>query len=112
MQTMKLIWLAAQLSLLCLAGCAYQNPAPTAPTAIDPSAPSQITLSALPGDGASAGSAIVTARVQNANGGPIPNVMVSFTTTRGSVAPAQVSTNAGGTATARLNASDTADVTA
>ena len=54
----------------------------------------------------------MTARVQNANGVALPNVMVTFTTTRGTVSPAQVATSSSGAATATLTASDTADVTA
>jgi hypothetical protein len=54
----------------------------------------------------------VTARVQNANGAALANVMVTFTTTRGSVSPVQVATSSSGAATATLTASDTADVTA
>jgi len=50
--------------------------------------------------------------VQNANGAALANVMVTFTTTRGTVSPAQVATSSSGAATATLTASDTADVTA
>ena len=54
----------------------------------------------------------MTARVQNANGAPLANVIVTFTTTRGTMSPAQVATSGSGAATATLTASDTADVTA
>src|SRR5262249_49792527 len=48
----------------------------------------------------------------NVNGAGLPNVVVTFATTRGTIAPAQVSTGANGVATATLTANDTADVTA
>src|SRR5436190_24391491 len=112
MQTMKLIGVAGILSLLCSAGCAYENPVEPGGPRVDPSAPSQVTLGVSPGTGTAGGTAIVTARVQNANGAALSNVLVTFTTTRGTVSPAQVVTSSSGAATATLTASDTADVTA
>ena len=101
------------LALIGCVGCAYQNPAQsTAPTPVDSSAPSQLTVAASPGSGSDGGTAVVTARVQNVNGVPLANVLVTFATTRGTVSPAQVATTASGTATSKLTASDTADVTA
>jgi hypothetical protein len=112
MQTMKLIRVAGLLPLLLVAGCAYHNPTEASAPPADPSVPTQVTLGVSPGSGAGGGTATVTARVQNANGAALANVLVTFTTTRGTVSPAQVATSAGGAATATLTASDTADVTA
>jgi hypothetical protein len=112
MQTMKLSGLVVVLALVGSAGCAYHNPAQPTETITDPSVPVQVTLGASPGSGAQAGTATVTARVQNANGAALPNVIVTFATTRGSISPTQVATGANGIAAATLSASDTADVTA
>ena len=112
-QNMKLLGLASLITLLSSAGCAYQNPGqPSTPAAVDLSAPSQVTLGVLPGIGAQAGTATLTARVQNANGAGLANVIVTFTTSNGNIAPARVSTGAQGTAIATLAAADTAEVTA
>jgi PKD repeat protein len=54
----------------------------------------------------------VSATVQNLNGAALSNVVVTFATTRGTIAPAQVPTGVNGVATATLTASDTADVSA
>jgi PKD repeat protein len=109
----ELLWRWSVLAVINCVGCAYQNPAQsTAPTPIDLSVPSQLTVAASPGSGTDGGTAVVTARVQNANGAPLGNVLVTFSTTRGTVSPAQVATSASGAATAKLTASDTADVTA
>jgi len=109
---MKWLRLAGLLALLGSVGCAYDNPTQPGVLPADPTVPSQVTLGASPGSGTSGGTAIVTARVQNANGVALPNVMVTFTTTRGTVSPAQVATSSSGAATATLTSSDTADVTA
>jgi PKD domain/Bacterial Ig-like domain (group 1) len=110
---MRMLRCWGALVFISCAGCAYQNPAQSiAPTSIDPSAPSQVTVGASPGSGADGGTAIVTARVQNANGVALANVVVTFTTTRGTVSPTQATTGGNGAATAKLTASDTADVTA
>ena len=111
-ENMKWLRLAGLIALLGSVGCAYDNPTEPSVRPADPSVPSQVTLGASPGSGTSGGTAIVTARVQNANGAALPNVMVTFTTTRGTVSPAQVATSSSGAATATLTASDTADVTA
>ena len=108
---MTLLRLAGVLALLSSAGCAYQNPSEPSAASIDLSVPFQVTLGALPGSGEQAGTAIVTARVQNANGAALANVAVTFTTSAGSIAPGRVTTGADGRATATLAASDTADVT-
>jgi PKD repeat protein len=109
---MRVLRLAGLLALLSSVGCAYHNPTAPSVPAVDPSVPSQVTLGASPGSGTAGGTAIVTARVQNASGVALSNVMVTFTTTRGTVSPAQVATSGSGAATATLTASDTADVTA
>lgn len=109
---MKWLRLAGVLALLGSVGCAYDNPTQPGVLPADPSVPSQVTLGASPGNGTTGGTAIVTARVQNVNGAALPNVIVTFSTTRGTVSPAQVATSSSGAATATLIASDTADVTA
>src|SRR5439155_481965 len=111
-QAMKLLHLASLLALLSSAGCAYHNPVEPGAAPIDLSVPFQVTLGALPGSGAQAGTATMTARVQNANGAALANVAVTFTTSLGTIAPALVATGVDGRATAMLAATDTADVTA
>ena len=54
----------------------------------------------------------VIAKVQNSNCALLTYVVVTFTTTRGTISPAQVGTSANGIASATLTATDTADVTA
>jgi PKD domain/Bacterial Ig-like domain (group 1) len=112
MRKIELAPLLIVLALLGSAGCAYHNPAQPTETSIDPSVPSQVTLGASPGSGTQAGTATVTARVQNSNGVALPNVLVTFATTRGTISPTQAATGANGVAVATLTASDTADVTA
>jgi len=111
-ENMNWLRLLAAIALLSSVGCAYDNPTEPSVRPADPSVPSQVTLGASPGSGTSGGTAIVTARVQNVNGAALANVLVTFTTTRGSVSPVQVATSSSGAATATLTASDTADVTA
>jgi PKD repeat protein len=84
--------------------CAYTNPAQPAPTTIDLSLPSTLTISASAGT--------VTARVQNANGAPLANLVVAFTTSAGSISPSMVTTSPDGRAVTTLTANDTATVTA
>jgi len=108
----KLASAAVVLTLLGIAGCAYENPAQPGPPIVNLSAPAQVTVGATPGSGTQAGTATVSATVQNVNGAGLPNVVVTFATTRGTIAPAQTSTGSNGVATATLTASDTADVTA
>jgi len=107
----KLIRLVGALVCVGVAGCAYDNPTQPAPPPISLSAPAQVTVGALPGTGAQSGTAAVSATVQNVNGAALSNVVVTFTTTRGTIAPAQVPTGANGVATATLTSADTADVT-
>jgi hypothetical protein len=105
------IGLAGVLALLYSAGCAYQNPVQPSVAGVDLSVPSAMAVSALPASGVQSGATIV-ARVQNANGVPLANVIVMFATTRGTVSPAQAATGVNGTASTTLSAADTADVTA
>jgi PKD repeat protein len=105
---MKLIRVAVALALVCLAGCAYDNPGAPGSVAPDLSAPSQLTLGA---SATQSGNSTLTARVQNSYGAPLANVMVTFATTRGAILPTQATTGSSGTATAILAAVDTADVT-
>jgi hypothetical protein len=108
----KLISVAVALTLLGAAGCAYDNPSQPTPGPINPRVPTQVSVGAAQGLGTQAGTATVTANVQNANGAPLTDIVVTFTTTRGTISPAQVSTSVNGTAAATLTANDTADVTA
>jgi PKD repeat protein len=108
----RLVRLVGVLACVGVAGCAYDNPSQPTRGPIDPRVPTQVTVGAAQGLGTQAGTATVTANVQNANGAPLTDVVVTFTTTRGTIAPAQVSTSANGTASAALTANDTADVTA
>jgi len=109
---MKVIRLVSLLALFSSMGCAYQNSVQPSAAGVDLSAPFQVTLGALPGTGSQAGTAAVTARVQNANGAALANVAVTFTTSRGSISPTTVATGVDGAATATLVATDTATVTA
>ena len=107
-----LLRLAALVSLLGAGGCGYESPNQPGIVIIDPTAPFQVTIGALPGTGAQAGTAAVTARVQNANGAALADVVVTFTTNRGTIAPTSVATGVDGAASTTLAATDTADVTA
>jgi len=103
---------AVLLTAIGIAGCAYDNPTQPAPPVVNLSAPAQVNVGAAPGTGAQSGTATVSATVQNVNGAALSNVVVTFATTRGTIAPTQVATGVNGTATATLTSSDTADVTA
>lgn len=103
----RMRWMTMPAALVVAAlstACAYTNPVQPAPTATDLSLPSSLTMSAAAGT--------VTARVQNANGAPLGNLVVAFTTSVGSVSPAMVTTNPDGRAVTTLTATDTATVTA
>jgi PKD domain-containing protein len=108
----KLARAAVVLSMFGYVGCAYENPAQPGPPVVNLSAPAQVTVGAAPGAGAQSGTATVSATVQNVNGAALSNVVVTFVTSRGTIAPAQVPTGANGVASATLTANDTADVTA
>ena len=105
----KLVSVASVLILLGISGCAYDNPTQPAPPLPNLSAPAQVSVGAAPGTG---GVATVSATVQNLNGAALSNVVVTFATTRGTIAPAQVATGVNGVATTTLTSNDTADVTA
>jgi hypothetical protein len=60
----------------------------------------------------SGGNSQVSARIEDVSGVGIPGVPVVFSTTRGQLNPASVSTDASGTATTTLTTSQEADVTA
>jgi PKD repeat protein len=105
-------WIASLMALLVSAGCAYDNPVQPIAVGVDLTAPFQVTVGASPGSGAQAGTATVMAHVQNASGAALSNVLVTFTTSRGSIDPSSAATGVDGTATTTLVASDTATVTA
>jgi hypothetical protein len=74
--------------------CAYH--APDAPTPITPNTttvPFALNLGAAPG--ATAGSTVLTAKVQNGNGAAMSGVVVSFSTDIGTLSPSSVTTTAG-----------------
>jgi adhesin/invasin len=72
-----------------------------------------INVSATPqGLGASGGTSQIVANVEDDGGSPIGGVPVTFTTDKGSVAPATAATDASGNATVTLTTSGTAKVTA
>lgn len=84
--------------------CAYENPVQPLPRPVDTSAPFTLTIGTA--------SNTVTARVQNANGAPLGNIVVQFATNVGSVSPSAVTTSVDGKAVTTLTAADTATVTA
>jgi len=104
--------IASVVALVASVGCAYHTPAEPSAPAVDLSSPTQLTLGTLVGTGVQAGTATLTARVQNARGSALANVAVTFTTSLGDIAPSRVTTGVDGLATARLSATDTAQVTA
>jgi PKD repeat protein len=93
--------------------CAYHSPTQPTPATTTPdlSQPSTVTIAGAPGTGAQAGTAVITARIQNSVGAPLAHYTVTFATTRGSISPSTAQTNDEGRATATLTAADTADVT-
>ncbi len=104
--------LTALVAMLGASGCGYESPNQPGIVIIDPSAPFQVTIGALSGTGAQVGTAAVTAHVQNANGAGLADVVVTFTTNHGIIAPTSVTTGVDGAASTTLAATDTADVTA
>jgi PKD repeat protein len=111
------IFFAPLVALLAI-GCAYHNPdAPSSTTTtttppVSTTAPFSLTLGAAVGQGAEAGRAVVTAKVQNANGAVLPGVTVGFSTDLGTLSAATALTNAEGNASTTIAASGPAKVTA
>ncbi len=80
---------------------------------IGAAAASRVTLSANPSTVRPSGSSVeITALVNDTTGNALPNVQVSFSTTRGTIIPAVANTDASGIAKTTLSASETATVTA
>ena len=72
-----------------------------------------LTLSATPSTVSSAGSSVeIAAFVHDTNGNRLPNVPVTFSTTRGTLNPTIANTDDSGVARTRLTASEAATVTA
>lgn len=67
------------------------------------------TPQSLPNDG---GTSVIIARVEDQQGNPVPGVLVSFTTSRGSVDPTSDVSNDLGVSTTDLSTTETATVTA
>jgi len=67
------------------------------------------STSSVPANG---GTAIISARVEDASGNPLSGVPVTFTTTAGTLTPATSLTNEGGFATSSLSTTAQAEVTA
>jgi len=116
-RTMTVLRIAVTVAVLgTAAACAYHSPSePTSSgttSTANATTPTQLTLGTLPGNGAQGGTATVTARVQSANGTPVPDVPVTFTTSFGAISPTRVLTGVDGRATATLFAEGTAEVTA
>lgn len=61
---------------------------------------------------ANGGTSTISARVDDSNGNGVAGAQVQFTTTKGTVSPATVTTNASGIATTTLTTTASADVTA
>jgi adhesin/invasin len=81
--------------------------------AVGAAAAGNITLSANPSTVRPSGSSVEIGALVNAtNGSPLPNVPVSFSTTRGTINPIVANTDANGVARTTLTASETATVTA
>ena len=107
-------------------GTTPNTPAPTTPTPgsttsagnvvrilVGAAGAQSITLSATPSTVSPAGSSVeVVAFVHDTNGNRLPNVPVTFSTTRGSLNPTIANTDESGTARTRLTASEGATVTA
>jgi hypothetical protein len=58
------------------------------------------------------GASAITARVEDQQGNPVPSVLVSFSTSKGTVSPTSDSTNEQGVANTTLSTTETATVTA
>jgi hypothetical protein len=109
-------WLGVVLLVVGALLAAHCDPAPTQATTTPPlisaTAPTQLTVGATPGQGATAGHAVLVARVQNGLGGALTNITVGFTTTLGALSAPSAITGQDGTATLQLTASAAATVTA
>lgn len=80
---------------------------------IGAAAANRVTLSANPSTVRPSGSSVeISALVSDTNGNPVRQVPVTFSTTRGTINPTIVDTDANGIARATLTASETATVTA
>ena len=80
---------------------------------IGAAAANRVSLQANPSSVRPSGSSVqVSAFVSDANGDPLPNVPVTFSTNRGTITPAVDNTDGNGLAEATLTASETATVTA
>lgn len=90
--------------LVASVGCAYKNPAQPSPVATDLTRVTVLTLDALVGTNADAGTATITATARNAANQPLKDVAVTFTTEAGTLAPTTRATDDRGTASTALRA--------
>ena len=112
MQKLKLFRLAGVLAVLSWAGVCVSEPCPTecGPRRSIGTLPSHGR--GIAGQWCASGHRCRSAHVQNANGVALSNVVVTFATSLGIIAPTAVTTGIDGTATATLAATDPANVTA
>jgi hypothetical protein len=104
-------WLGVLVVAIASTACGYHSPtAPPPPPAISTTAPFALSLGAAIGQGAEAGRAVVTAKIQNSQGAPLADVIVTFATDIGTVDPAQAATQSDGTASTTVTADTTATV--
>lgn len=78
-------------------GCAYQNPLPPTSSSVDAlqaGVPARLELSASPGMGAEGGTGRITARVLDAFGKTLPQQLVRFTASAGTLSDESVITDA------------------
>ena len=98
---------------LTVSGCSYHSP--TAPTTSAPpiaaNEPFSLTLGSSVGSGTTADHATITAKVQGPNGQPLARILVTFSTTVGTLDPEQMATNSNGISSTTLVASTAAVVT-
>ena len=97
----KIVAIGVLLVSPLVVGCAYQNPVPpTSPSLDGPKAgvPARLALSASPGLGAEGGTGRITARVLDAFGTTLPQQLVRFTASAGTLSNESVMTDAGGDA--------------
>lgn len=99
---LRLVGLVALIALT--AACSHASTAPTAPLPIDLTTPAVLNVGASAGQGIDGGHATISAKVQNGVGAPLAHVLVSFTTTAGTLTPITVETNDLGTASTTLDA--------
>src|SRR5947209_1636226 len=99
---------------LTASACSYQSPTQPAASfaATAANEPFSLTLGSSVGSGTTADHATITAKVQGPTGQPLGGVVVTFSTTVGTLDPEQVATGSNGVSSTTLVASTAATVTA